>query len=63
MKRIEAVLKRKFEFIGRNQILEFILIHVYLNKNWNIYWSETKLTGLGPEDQYVLICITFFLKS
>ena len=26
-------------------------IYIYLNKNWNIYWSEQSFTGLGTEDQ------------
>jgi hypothetical protein len=45
--------KWKFSFTGPNQILEFIL-HIYLNKNWKIYWSEQSSTGLGPEDRCLL---------
>jgi hypothetical protein len=30
-----------------NQILELIL-YIYLNKNWKIYWSEESFTGRGP---------------
>ena len=26
-------------------------IHVVLNKNWKIYWSEQSFTGLGPKDR------------
>ena len=43
--------KWKFEFTGLNQIFEYILyIHVHLNKNWQIYWSEQSFTDLGLED-------------
>jgi hypothetical protein len=46
--------KWELEFTGPNQILEFISIniHLYLNKNWKMYWSEQNVTGLGTEDRF-----------
>ena len=29
----------------------YLYIHVVLNKNWKIYWSEQSFTGLGSEDR------------
>jgi len=43
--RLRQSLKRKFEFTGWNQILEFILI--VPNKDWKIYCSEQNFTGPG----------------
>ena len=43
----------------RNKILNLLVwikfwnsfyIYIYLNKNWEIHWSDQSFTGLGPED-------------
>jgi hypothetical protein len=35
----------------RIKFLNLLYIHIYLNKNWKIYWSEQSLFGLGPENR------------
>jgi hypothetical protein len=48
--RPKKVLKMK-TWIYWSESNSWISFYIFLNKNWNIYWSEQSFTGLWPEDR------------